>query len=161
MDFAGGGVLNARATGPPPDTTGSSRVVTKARTIEVAPGSELARLLDDPAGLPVDLLKDGRRYRLSVVAGAGTGRAPEADEDSRLEDARRTPRKSEEPLADAGLGEGWEGYDPERVRQVLDEVAGTLSDEEADRWIEEIYRARRLVLQPHIGMRAAGASPRR
>ena len=104
-------------------------MVTKARTIEVAPGSELARLLEDPAGLPVELVKDGLRYRIDRADASDAQRAAGASTDVALES-------------------GWEGYDPERVRQVLDEVAGTLSDEEADRWIEETYRARRLDLHP-------------
>lgn len=36
----------------------------------------------------------------------------------------------------------WEGYDPERARQVLDDVAGIFSDIDVDRWIADIYDAR-------------------
>jgi hypothetical protein len=110
-------------------------MTTKARTIEVTPGSELARLLDDPAGLPVELVKDGLHYRLDLM---------EMNEE-----------REAVSLADAPVEEiGWEDYDPERVRQVLDELAGTLSDEEADRWIEEVYRARRIDMELDAGSRS-------
>lgn len=36
----------------------------------------------------------------------------------------------------------WAGYDPEKVKATLDKMAGTLSPEEAERRIVEIYRAR-------------------
>jgi hypothetical protein len=36
----------------------------------------------------------------------------------------------------------WANYDPERLRDALREVAGTLTPEEGDRIKEEIYRAR-------------------
>jgi hypothetical protein len=36
----------------------------------------------------------------------------------------------------------WAHYDPEKVKETLDRMAGTLSPEEAERRIAEIYRAR-------------------
>lgn len=116
------------------------QMVAARRMIEVKPGSELARVLDDPAGLPAELVKDGIRYRLDRVE-----RLRDLEEDERLSgEVAQLPAGQ---LVGAWIGSGaldddWEGYDPDRVRQVLDEVAGTLSDDEADRMIERIYRAR-------------------
>jgi len=36
----------------------------------------------------------------------------------------------------------WAGYDPERVRQALDEFVGSFDDVEADRLIADIYESR-------------------
>jgi hypothetical protein len=36
----------------------------------------------------------------------------------------------------------WAGYDPERARQVLDDVAGIFRDIDVDRWIAQVYEAR-------------------
>jgi hypothetical protein len=36
----------------------------------------------------------------------------------------------------------WEGYDPEKVREALDQTAGSWADLNADRLIADIYRAR-------------------
>jgi hypothetical protein len=43
---------------------------------------------------------------------------------------------------DANEEDIWSGYDPERARQVLDDVAGIFSDIDADALIAAIYEAR-------------------
>jgi len=83
------------------------------RTIVVEPGSELYRILGEAADEPVELRRNGVRYRVSRLA---TGESDKKDI--------------------------WAGYDPERVRASLRSVAGTLSDDEADAMIEYIYRGR-------------------
>ena len=40
-------------------------MVATAKTIEVVPGSELDRVLEEAAGAPVVLVKDSRRFRLA------------------------------------------------------------------------------------------------
>jgi hypothetical protein len=42
----------------------------------------------------------------------------------------------------------WADYDPERARQVLDDVAGIFRDVDVDRWIDEIYEAREQGTRP-------------
>lgn len=42
----------------------------------------------------------------------------------------------------------WVGYDPERARQVLDDVAGLFRDIDVDRWIAQIYEAREKGTRP-------------
>ena len=86
-------------------------MATAPKTIDVAPESELARLLDEAAQAPLVLVKDGVRYRLS------------REERTEVEDI-------------------WAGYDPERVRQVLREVAGSWADLDTDKMIADLYRAR-------------------
>jgi len=84
------------------------------RTIEVAPGSELARLLEEADGVPLVLVKDGVRYRLDREEPATTS-------------ARRDPGAA---------------YDPERLMAGIRAAAGSFSEEEAERRIAEIYRWR-------------------
>jgi hypothetical protein len=64
-------------------------MVAVEKTIEVLPGSELDRLLDEAAGAPVILIKDDRRYRLEPE-GAGTDIWANYD----LERVRRALRES-------------------------------------------------------------------
>ncbi len=75
-------------------------MIADAKTIEVKPGGELDRLLEEAAGKPLILVKDGARYRLQ----------PESE-----------PTLSDE-------GDIWANYDPERMRQVLAETAGAWKD---------------------------------
>ena len=84
------------------------------RTIEIAPGSDLARLLDEAEGAPLVMIRDGRRYRVEPEAPA---EQPEA----------RDP---------------WADYDPAKLRAGIEAAAGSISPEEAERWIEDIYRWR-------------------
>ena len=111
-------------------------MVAKVRTIEIEPDSALANGIREANGAPVVLIVNGTRYVLRPEE-ALTPATFEDDEDTRRFLANLERRRAEYPDED-----GWEGHDPERVRQVLDEVAGTLSDEEVDRWIEAVYRAR-------------------
>ena len=66
-------------------------MVAKRRPIEVSPDSELARLLDDPAGLPLELIKDGVRYELV---------RKKEFENYDPESARKTVRESAEAWAE-------------------------------------------------------------
>ena len=93
--------------------TDTARAI-EPKTIEVAPGSELARLLEDANGAPLVLVKDGVRYRLD----------------------------REVPTASAARRDPWADYDPERLREGIRAAAGSISEEEAERRIAEIYRWR-------------------
>lgn len=42
----------------------------------------------------------------------------------------------------------WAGYDPERARQALEDVAGIFSDIDTDAWIAAIYEAREKGTRP-------------
>jgi hypothetical protein len=84
-----------------------------ARTIEVDPHGEVARVLDAAASEPVVLIKDGVRFRVSVE------RETDADIDP------------------------WANYDPERVVEGMRKAEGVITPEEAKRWIENIHRWRR------------------
>lgn len=84
------------------------------KTIEVAPNSELARVLDEAGGTSLVLVKDGVRYRLD----------------------------REVPTASASHGDPWADYDPERLMEGIRAAAGSISEEEAERRIAEIYRWR-------------------
>ncbi len=77
-------------------------MIADAKTIEVEPGGELDRLLDEVAGEPLILVKNGARYRL-----------------------QREPQLAAED-------DTWANYDPERVRQVLKETAGAWKDIDAE-----------------------------
>lgn len=46
----------------------NSHMTDSARTISITPGSEIDRLLRDTGGGPVELERDGVRYRLSRIA---------------------------------------------------------------------------------------------
>jgi hypothetical protein len=110
-------------------------IAARAREIEIDPKSDLAKQLGEANGRPLVLIVGGTRYVVRPQE-ALTPATFRDDEDTRrlLENVAR--RRAEHPP------EEWEGYDSERVREVLDRVAGTLSDEEANRWIEDVYRAR-------------------
>jgi hypothetical protein len=84
-----------------------------AKTIEVEPDGEVARVLDAAVSEPVVLVKNGVRFRVSV---------------ERETDVNPDP---------------WANYDPERVREGMRKAAGVISPEEAERIIENIYRWRR------------------
>jgi len=87
---------------------------TEPRTIEVAPGGELARILDEANGASLLLVKDGVRYRLD----------------------------REEPAMTSASPDPWADYDPERLMEGIRAAAGSISEEEAERRIAEIYRWR-------------------
>jgi hypothetical protein len=50
----------------------------------------------------------------------------------------RLDRIQKEPKDDL-----WEGYDPEKVREAVKKYAGTITEEEAEAWIADLYRARK------------------
>lgn len=84
------------------------------RTIEVAPGSELARLLDEANGAPLVLVKEGVRYRLD----------------------------REEPATASARPDPWADYDPERALAGMRDAAGSWSDIDTETLIANIYRWR-------------------
>lgn len=104
-------------------------MVGKAKTIEVTPGSETARLLDEADRAPLILDVDGARYRVQ------------------REDAERSPETRAESSEDE-LGPEWGDYDPERVIQVLEKMAGTWAHRDIDDMIDGLYRARLVGTRP-------------
>jgi hypothetical protein len=88
------------------------RMVAKVREIEVPPGSELARLIDESRESPVFLVKDGVRYRLERASPTDS-----ADVD--------------EPSSDAKDDEA-----------IFSRFVGAWADVDADALIEELRRAR-------------------
>lgn len=82
-------------------------------TITIDPDSELGRALAESGEEPVVLLQGTNRFR--VV------------------------RERVSPRADDEL---WANYDPEKLREALYEIAGTISPEEGERMKELIYRGR-------------------
>lgn len=82
-------------------------------TITIDPDSDLGRALDESGDEPVVLLQGTNRFRV-VREGA----------ESRTDD------------------DLWANYDPEKLRQALHEIAGTISPEEGERMKELIYRGR-------------------
>jgi len=88
-------------------------------TIEVEPGSELARLLDKANGAALVLVKDGVRYRV----------APE--------------RASQEAGSQAdSKPDPWVDYDPERLMAGVRSATGSITEEEAERIKAHIYAGR-------------------
>lgn len=87
---------------------------TEPRTIEVAPGGELARILDEANGASLLLVKDGVRYRLD----------------------------REEPAMTSASLDPWADYDPERALAGMREAAGSWSDVDTEKLKEDIYRWR-------------------
>ena len=74
---------------------------------------------------------------------------PESNIDELLADAESEPVLLEKngtvfrlAREDAKEEDIWSEYDPERARRVLDDVAGSFSDIDADAWIAAIYEAR-------------------
>jgi hypothetical protein len=84
-------------------------------TIEIAPDSETARLLEQVNGESVLEIKDGARFR--VVR--------------------------ERAASKPGVHEPEGGYDPQRLIRTMHEIAGLFSEEEAERIKEYIYQGRR------------------
>ncbi len=89
-------------------------MIADAKTIEVEPGSELDRLLEEAAGQPIILVRDGARYRLQ----------PE----------------SESTLADEG--DIWANYDPERTLRAFEEASGAFKNLDTEAFIAEIHEQR-------------------
>ena len=89
-------------------------MATTRRIYEVEPGSELARALEQTHGASRVLVHDGVRYRL----------APE------------------EPTGDPAKPDPWADYDPAKLRAGIEAAAGSITPEEAELWIADIYRWR-------------------
>jgi len=85
------------------------------RAVEVMPGSDLDRLLAEAEQRPVLLLRAGRRFRLSV--------------------ADVSPDPSD-------AGDVWASYDADRLMAGVRRAAGTISEEEAEAMIADIFRWR-------------------
>lgn len=94
-------------------------MVAASKTIEVLPGSELDRLLDEAAARPIVLVRGGTRYRFDPDAPAAEGTAAEP--------AKRDP---------------WANYDPERLMEGVRAAAGSITEEVAEKLIADISRWR-------------------
>ena len=107
-------------------------MVAEAKAIEVAPGSELARLLDEAEGKPLVLVKDGVRYRVD------------------LEDAPASSSMAEPDATLEGTGrrDPWADYDPDKLWEGIQAAAGSITEEEAEEMIANIYRWREEALAP-------------
>ncbi len=101
-------------------------MVAEAKTIEVAPGSELARVLDEAAGKPLVLVKDGVRYRLT----------PEDAPDSSPVSSRSVTPQGTMPR------DPWADYDPDKLWEGVQAAAGSITEEQAEEMIANIYRWR-------------------
>ena len=101
-------------------------MVAETKTIEVAPGSELARLLDEAEGKPLVLVKEGVRYRVD------------------LEDASASSPLPARNVTSAGTGphDPWADYDPDKLWAGIQAAAGSITEEEAGEMIANIYRWR-------------------
>ena len=93
--------------------TDTARAI-EPKTIEVVPGSELARLLDEANGASLVLVKDGVRYHLD--------------------------REPSDP--GATLRNPWATYDPDLALAGMREAAGSWSDVDTEKLKEDIYRWR-------------------
>ncbi len=107
-------------------------MIAEAKTIEVAPGSELARVLDEAAGKPLVLIKDGVRYRLTP------------------EDAPDSSPVSPQSVTPQGTAprDPWADYDPDKLWEGVQAAAGSISPEEGERMKEYIYAAREAGTRP-------------
>ena len=92
-------------------------MVHAVRTIQVESGSELDRLLDQVADGPIELERNGARYRLDRVEPPLRIRTGEADDI-------------------------WADYDPERAIAGMEAAFGSWSDIDAEALKAAIYRAR-------------------
>lgn len=86
----------------------------KTITVHVEPGSELDRALAEADDREIVLERNGTRYRVKAVP----------------------------HLEIADPDDIWAGYDPERMRETIEQFAGTLSDQEAKELKEYIRRGR-------------------
>ncbi|MDP9367332.1 MAG: hypothetical protein M3Q03_03480 [Chloroflexota bacterium] len=107
-------------------------MVAETKTIEVVPGSDLARVLDEAGGKPLILVKDGVRYRLTP------------------EDASASSSETEQAGApkDSGHHDPWVDYDPDKLWEGVQAAAGCISPEEGERMKEYIYAAREAGTRP-------------
>jgi hypothetical protein len=69
-----------------------------------------------------------------------------------LDDADEAPvlinRHGVEYRLSRAESDGWEGYDPERARRVVEEMSGSWSDIDADKLIADIYAWREAGSRP-------------
>ncbi len=107
-------------------------MVAETKTIEVAPGSELDRVLDEAGGKPLVLVKDGVRYRLTPED--ATASSPEPEQAA--------------PPQDTGHRDPWADYDPDKLWEGVQAAAGCISSEEGERMKEYIYAAREAGTRP-------------
>ncbi len=103
-------------------------MVAETKTIEVAPGSELDRVLDEAGGKPLVLVKDGVRYRLTPEDASASSPAPEPE-------LAGSPR-------DSRCRDPWANYDPDKLWEGVQAAAGSITEEQAEEMIANIYRWR-------------------
>ncbi|HEY7030890.1 MAG TPA: hypothetical protein VH482_06170 [Thermomicrobiales bacterium] len=135
-----------------------------ARTIEVEPDSEVARLLHKAREQPIVLKLEGQRFQLRRET---TAEEPENwTYDPQLviqgmEEAKGaiTPQEAEEWIQDVarrrregaqqgGVHEPEGGYDADRFGETLRQVAGSISVEDGERIKAYIYAAREAGSRP-------------
>ena len=90
-------------------------MVATATSIEIPAGSETAKLLQGADNTPIVFVVNGARYRVL-----------------------REPAIPNAANTDTG-----EDYDPQRAIDGMLVAAGSISTEEAEQWIEDIYRWRK------------------
>ena len=107
-------------------------MVAETKTIEVAPGSELARLLDEAEGKALVLVKEGVRYRVLPEDASASSPVP--------------PRN----VTSAGTGphDPWTDYDPDKLWAGIQAAAGSITEEEGELMKEYIYAAREAGTRP-------------
>lgn len=107
-------------------------MVAETKTIEVAPGSELARLLDEAEGKSLVLVKEGVRYWAIPEDASASSPLPARDVTS----------------AGTGPRDPWADYNPEKLWEGIQAAAGTITEEEGERMREYIYAAREAGTRP-------------
>jgi hypothetical protein len=95
-------------------------MVAAEKTVNVEPGSELARILDEAGDRSLILVKSGVRYRVA----------------------------RESSIEEAKAGDPWADYDPEKLMEGVLAVAGSITVEEAERMKAFIYAAREAGTRP-------------
>ena len=93
-------------------------MMARAKTVEIVPGSELARLIDEAGDAELVPVKDGQRFRV----------------------VREAKLQIDDEL--------WSDYDPEAARRSIEYGASINSREETERWKQEIYRRREVGTRP-------------
>lgn len=92
----------------------------RTRTIHIESGSDLDRALDESLETPVEIEKDGVRYRLTRV----------------------DPSASHDDVVLADEDDIWAGYDPERMREALRRSAGAFRGIDGDQLKADILEQR-------------------
>ena len=106
-------------------------MASEPKTIEVAPGSELDRLLDEAAERPLRLVRGGEEFRLQAVTdgrgtipGDETRGAPERDEEAIARTLRQPPSAEQMARSIEGIRRAagsWKDIDAEAFKAYIRE----------------------------------------